>query len=144
MTYEEARDLIAEHLDYGGSLDSHALAVAISSPDAALESRVLAEGKPVAWAVPQEMAGASFIACCVQGGAYTVPLFTHPTPDDAKDTERLNLIIEQDGLRIKKSSDGYVVWDCSNGLEIAGEGNTAREALDAAIDRARQSGEEGE
>ncbi|WP_250518633.1 hypothetical protein [Caballeronia sp. ATUFL_M1_KS5A] len=32
MTYEEARELIQEHLDYGGSLDSHRLAVAMSSP----------------------------------------------------------------------------------------------------------------
>lgn len=32
MTYEEARALIQEHLDYGGSVDSHGLAVAMSAP----------------------------------------------------------------------------------------------------------------
>lgn len=32
MTYEEARALIQEHMDYGGSIDSHGLAVAMSSP----------------------------------------------------------------------------------------------------------------
>jgi hypothetical protein len=30
MTYQEAMDLIEEHTDYGGSVDRHALAIAIS------------------------------------------------------------------------------------------------------------------
>lgn len=34
MTYEEAREMIREHLDYGGSLDSHGLAVAMSAAPA--------------------------------------------------------------------------------------------------------------
>jgi hypothetical protein len=34
MTYEEADELIREHIDYGGSLDVHALAVAIASTSA--------------------------------------------------------------------------------------------------------------
>jgi hypothetical protein len=38
MTYQEAMDLIEEHTDYGGSVDRHALAVAISTQgDAPLE-----------------------------------------------------------------------------------------------------------
>lgn len=34
MTYDEAMTLIEEHTDYGGSLDKHALAIAIASTEA--------------------------------------------------------------------------------------------------------------
>ena len=43
MTYEEARALIQEHLDYGGSLDSHGLAVAMSAPSASIADTALKE-----------------------------------------------------------------------------------------------------
>jgi hypothetical protein len=99
MTDEEARDLIAEHLDYGGSLDSHALAVAISASGVALESRVLADREPVAWLYTMHMEGDQTNAKVTlneenpfgepdrdYSAVYPVikePLFAHPTPDDA-------------------------------------------------------------
>lgn len=126
---------------------------------AALESRVLAERKepectcnsnphaetcPVTAHVRTLLKESGETAWAKANGYAAVtnfgdPVLAHPTPDDARDdTKRLDLLISQEGLRIEKSSDGYVVWDCRNGLEIAGEGNTAREALDAAIDQAMQ------
>ena len=97
----------------------------------ALESRVLVERKPVAWAVPQEMAGASFIACCVQGGSYTVPLFTHPTPDDAKDIELRAL---EHAAGICDETEQYY----EDSPYHAGGAMECAIRIRAAIDRARQ------
>jgi len=71
------------------------------------------------------------------------PLYTQPSAEIAalreriagmeKDAERLDWLTSNEHMRLKDSSDGYVVWDCGNGLEIAGTGATIREAIDAAI-----------
>jgi hypothetical protein len=46
------------------------------------------------------------------------------------DTELLDFIGETNGkYTIKHYGNDWMVWDCSDGLELAGEGETLREAL---------------
>lgn len=66
-------------VDHNGRLERYADSAAGASEGQA----------PVAFAVPQEMAGASFIACAIRGGAYTVPLYLNPSAEIAALRERI-------------------------------------------------------
>ncbi len=50
------------------------------------------------------------------------------------DTELLEFFALNHYLRLKGTPEkGYTVWDCSNGLVVAGEDPTFREAIEAAL-----------
>jgi hypothetical protein len=66
--------------------------------------------------------------------------FTHPTPDDASaDTARLDWLEQEDEMGFFYNID-HITANINEGFNGC---KTLREAIDAAIDRARQSGEEG-
>lgn len=54
------------------------------------------------------------------------------------DTERLDWLLKNRHMSVSMSSQegGYAVWDQSRGLTIAGEGNSQRSAIDAAMNSA--------
>jgi hypothetical protein len=102
----------------------------------ALESRVLAERKPVAWLVDPGLGSAmdkfqrtapteEQLRDIEDRCGSVTPLFAHPTPDDALDAARYRWLREG-------GKDQHDMFDSVWG-----------DTLDAAIDRARQSGEEG-
>jgi hypothetical protein len=87
--------------------------------------------------------------------------FTHPTPDDASIQERIpkgwclyacdfSIQGSPGSVTLKRDKEGVSWWFSlpeyrreKTDLFLYGRGKTIEEALDAAIDRARQSGEEG-
>jgi hypothetical protein len=108
------------------------------------ESRVLAERKePVAWVRYRSDGGFegpimdSDARMCDTRRSFWTPLFAHPTPDDAKDAARYRFI---------KSKVKTFSLDMGGNHTYVMDYSIARvrgPSLDAAIDRARQSGEEG-
>ena len=89
-----------------------------------------AEQEPVAWIVAGELReehGFHTDERAIERGA--TPLFTHPTPDDAKDAARYRF------LRKKVEYTGSSDWEiCINDRQAS----SFEEAIDAAIDRAMQ------
>jgi hypothetical protein len=132
------------------------------------ESRVLAERKePVAWVRYRSDGGFegpimdSDARMCDTRRSFWTPLFTHPTPDDASIQERIpkgwclyacdfSIQGSPGSVTLKRDKEGVSWWFSlpeyrreKTDLFLYGRGKTIEEALDAAIDRARQSGEEG-
>lgn len=122
---------------------------------AALESRVLAEKKPVAWRVHPFDYGIGHegvyamtmrdeqVLMWERKGWKVEPLFNHPTPDDVRDAARYRWLRKEHFQTADNPPLAQVVWKLGgnrHGGEWANliDGND----LDAAIDRARQSGEE--
>jgi hypothetical protein len=135
----------------------------------ALESRVLAERKqePVAWVRYRSDGGFegpimdSDSRMCDTRRSFWTPLFAHPTPDDASLHARIpkgwrlyTADFSSSGalgsVMLKRDDAGEKWWfgltdeqQETTSLYEFGRGMTIEKALDAAIDRARQSGEEG-
>ncbi|SAL10244.1 hypothetical protein AWB73_00081 [Caballeronia turbans] len=124
---------------------------------AALESRVLAERKPVGWAIREKHFPDKLVFSdetgeepseydrkwLAQQGHEYVPLFTHPTPDDAKTREAFERALKQTYEMVDPLNPpvpGSYARGEHNGIIAALK--TVRANFDAAIDRARQSGEE--
>jgi hypothetical protein len=128
----------------------------------------LAERKePVAWVRYRSDGGFegpimdSDARMCDTRRSFWTPLFTHPTPDDASIQERIpkgwclyacdfSIQGSPGSVTLKRDKEGVSWWFSlpeyrreKTDLFLYGRGKTIEEALDAAIDRARQSGEEG-
>jgi hypothetical protein len=113
---------------------------------AALESRVLAERKPIyqgrtigttSWT---DQSKDGFDHMNKYAAFETRILYAHPTPDDASaDTARLDWLEQEDEMGFFYNID-HITANINEGFNGC---KTLREAIDAAIDRARQSGEEG-
>ena len=96
--------------------------------------------EPVAFAVPQEMAGASFIACAIRGGAYTVPLYLNPSAELTALRERI-AGMEKDAARYRwmrdaKCDDAVRALFDFEGAIPSMPWRKARHELDAAVDAA--------
>jgi hypothetical protein len=117
----------------------------------ALESRVLAERKePVGYTTQEAIGGLTrksagmFTVYCSPQRGIDVPLFTHPTPDDAKTREAFEKALKQTYEMVDPLNPpvpGSYARGEHNGIIAALK--TVRANFDAAIDRAMQSGEEG-
>ena len=110
----------------------------------AIESRVLAERKPVAWmdGIVHLYFDREMLDEEKTSGDFT-PLFAHPTPDDANVSVAtlFEVLMQQN---IVTSDESYLSLRCVGVPPTEEEFVQAvRRTIDAAIDRARQSGEEG-
>jgi hypothetical protein len=107
------------------------------------ESRVLAERKPVAWmdGIVHLYFDREMLDEEKTSGDFT-PLFAHPTPDDANVSVAtlFEVLMQQN---IVTSDESYLSLRCVGVPPTEEEFVQAvRRTIDAAIDRARQSGEE--
>lgn len=75
---------------------------------------------------------AEFFAPEIQRARADLDKLQPPADVTNDDTARLDFLCQHPHLRIKQSGDEWVVWNCREGLEMVGLGQTYREALDMA------------
>ncbi|GAB7525372.1 hypothetical protein [Paraburkholderia sp. 2C] len=78
---------------------------------------------------------ASVLAFCdeAQKVADALETLQRERDEAVRDTTRLDWLLANKHMHAQGGKHGWRVWDCGDGLQTAGEGSTARAAIDDAI-----------